>query len=254
VWICALLAGPAEFVRVAAQLSLVTVGILIAFVHTSPVMLKHLRRFSGVSRPAEHLSSTGGRATVDASGLIEGVGAWFACWLFVGPLPLAAARRGTDHRRSPRGRLRMGVRGSSMIAPGWYSVTHPPSQAMRSFRLTIPPILAALIFVNLFPYGEAASQMPNLVLYSLIATPLLYYAIWAAFDVMLRASVRHVESEQMLWRQDTSSSLHSLVKNSVGLLQRYVDEPQPDLFEIRGMAQEIMITVDLDDSGDGQSS
>jgi signal transduction histidine kinase len=238
-------AAPGGMVRGAAQLVPAAAAISLAFAHTRPGALLRLRRIPGAARLADHLLSTSGRATIDASGVAEGIGILLAAWLFVGPFPIDSLGPGA---RTAGVALAVAYAWDAVlqavIDPGWYNPDQPPPRAMRILRAAIPPLLCGVLLVTLFPYNQIAAQVPVPVYLALAATPLLYFPLWAMFDVLLRASVSHAASAGVLWRQEISIDLHSQVKNSVSLLQRYLDEPAPELGEIRSLAREVMMRVE----------
>jgi hypothetical protein len=76
----------------------------------------------------------------------------------------------------------------------------PPSRAMRVLRATIPVIFAGFVTFVLLPWSAVDTQVPLLVRILLSASPLVYYPLWAAFDIMLKASVTSLRNSQNLWR------------------------------------------------------
>jgi signal transduction histidine kinase len=245
VWVTLAWTSPGDAARGAAQLIIATAAILLAFAHTSPDVLDRLDRIPGAHRLVQHLLSTSGRNTVDASGLGEGLGILVSAWLYVGPFPLESL--GPAARTV--GLTLAIVYGweavlQSVIDPSWYNPDPEPTLAMRRFRWLIAPIFGALIALVIFPYNPTAAQVPVPAVAILSATPLLYYPIWAAFDVLLRASVNHAYQVRLLWQQDTASDLHSQVKTSAGLLQRYAEQPDASIGEIRSLARELLVRVE----------
>ncbi|GAA3041597.1 sensor histidine kinase [Actinokineospora globicatena] len=243
VWLTLLWADPADRVRGAAHLLVGTGAVLLAFAHVRPETLAALGRVPGLRRLVGHLTSTSGRATVDASGLAEGAGALLATWLFAGPFPLASLPPGVRVVGLVLAILYVWEAVlQAVIDPGWYSVEQPPPRGMRVFRYTFAPVLSSIILVGAAPYTEHAVSTAAWLVLS--ATPFLYYPVWAAFDVLLRASVSHARTSHLLNRQEIAIDLHSQVKNSAGLLQRYVDEPAPVLAEVRSLAREVLMRVE----------
>ncbi|TCO62125.1 hypothetical protein [Actinocrispum wychmicini] len=244
-WTTLLAATAGDALRGAAQLLLATAAVMLAFAHLSAEALARLGRIPGLTRLVDHLASTSGRATVDASGLLEGAGAFLATWLYVGPFPLVSL---------PTGVRILGVTLAvlyvweavlqAVIDPGWYSTKFPPPRGMRRFRVLIPVILCAIVLATVFPYNDVAGRVPLPVVLVLSALPLLYYPIRGAFDVLLRASVSHARSSYVIQCQETSIDLHSQVKNSATLLQRYVDESDPVIEEVRSLTREVMMRVE----------
>ena len=94
-WALLTAAGPPDFGRAAVQLTVTTLGVAIAFLHTRVDTLALLRgtRWRPAKRLAEHLLGTPGRAAIDVSGLCEIIGAFAALWLFAGPWPVAGLTR-----------------------------------------------------------------------------------------------------------------------------------------------------------------
>jgi hypothetical protein len=185
------------------------------------------------------------RAAVDAPGLAEGLGAFLAGSLYAGWFPLAglpAAVRSVG--------LAMAVCFGwetvlqAVIHPGWYNRDTPPGHAMRVFRYTIPAIFAGFITFVLLPWNAATTQVPLSVRILLSASPLVYYPLWAAFDIMLRASVTSLQNSQNLWRWDVWGDAHGSVKNTLVFLNQYVEEPEPDLEEIRSLTRNALVVMD----------
>jgi hypothetical protein len=185
------------------------------------------------------------RAAVDAPGLAEGLGAFLAGSLYAGWFPLAGWPTVV---RS----LGLGMAVCSgwetvlqaVIHPGWYNRDTPPSRAMRVFRYTIPAIFAGFIAFVLLPWNAADTQVPLVVRILLSASPLAYSPLWAVFDIMLKASVTSLRNSETLWRWDVWGDAHGSVKNTLVFLNQYVEEPEPDLEEIRSLTRNALVVVD----------
>jgi hypothetical protein len=115
---------------------------------------------------------------------------------------------------------------------------------MRVFRYTIPAIFAGFLAFVLLPWNAADAQVPLVVRILLSASPLVYYPLWAAFDIMLKASVTSLRNAQNLWRWDVWGDAHGSVKNTLVFLNQYVEEPEPDLDEIRSLTRNALVVMD----------
>ena len=237
--------GPASLPRAVLQLSVATAGVGMAFLHTSRGAMDRLTRWPRADRVVQHLSGTTGRVTVDLSGMAEGIGVLTSSWLFVGPVPLGTL---------PVAVRTLGVTFGvvyawdaylqAMIDPGWYNPDLRPSPTMRALRVACPFILASILLADLWPWSAATGQVPLAARFFLVLCPFLYFPAWAAFEAMLRATAGQLANAEALWRQNAATDLHSMVKNSVGTLRQYVEEPAPQLEEIRGLARTAMVLVE----------
>ncbi len=115
---------------------------------------------------------------------------------------------------------------------------------MRIFRYTIPVIFVGLVTVVLLPWNAIDTQVPLAERVLLSASPLAYYLVWAAFDVMLRASAVSLRNAQNLWCWDVWGDAHGSVKNTLVFLNQYVQEPDADLDEIRSLTRNVLVVVD----------
>jgi hypothetical protein len=254
-WLRAALAGgmcvtlawapAAQLPRAAAQLAVTGLGLGLAFAHISPGGLDWLARLPGLAWLSDHLSRASGRATVDAAGLAEGAGALSAAWLYAGwaplpglPGPVRAAGLALVVAYSWDAVLQ------AVIDPGWYSLGFPPGRAMRAFRYAIPLIFCLIITFVIWPWTAIDARIPAAERIVLALSPLAYYLAWVTFDVMLRASVTALANSRTRWRWDTWGDAHSTVKNTLVFLLSYVEEPEPDLEEIRSLARNAMVVVD----------
>jgi hypothetical protein len=68
--------------------------------------------------------------------------------------------------------------------------------------------------------------------------------LWAVFDIMLRASVTALRNSQNLWRWDVWGDAHGSVKNSLVFLNQYIEEPEPELEEIRSLTRNALVVLD----------
>jgi signal transduction histidine kinase len=244
-WITLAWAPLSELPRAAAQLLVTTLALLLAFAHVMPGGLNVLARLPGMTKLANHLAGTSGRATVDVSGLAEGLGALLAIWLFVGWFPLTGLPVGA---RATGLALAIGYTWGAVlqavIDPGWYNPDAQAQRPMRVFRYLIPVIFSGIITFVLLPWTAAAAQVPLAIRILLSVSPFAYYLAWAAFEVMLRASVASLQNSESLWRWDVWGDVHGSMKNTLIFLQQYVDEPEADLEEIRSLARNALVVVD----------
>ncbi|HLK00873.1 MAG TPA: ATP-binding protein [Streptosporangiaceae bacterium] len=253
-WIrAALLAGmwitlawmPADALpRAAAQLLVATAALLLAFAHIIPGGLDVIARLPGTGPLARHMSDTSGRATVDVPGLSEGLGAFLAASLYVGWFPISEMP--VDVRSAG---LTLAISYTweavlqAVIDPGWYSFSHPAGKGMRIFRYAIPLIFAGILTFVLLPWTTVDAQVPLPLRIVLSASPLAYYLAWAAFDVMLKASATSLRNSRNLWRWETWGHAHGSVKNTLVFLKQYVEDPEPDLEEIRSLVRNALVVV-----------
>jgi len=235
----------AELPRAAFCLAVATAGILLAFVHSSERALDRLDRFPGAGRLVAHLSTTQGRATVDASGLAEGLGMALATTLYAGIAPV--------HGLPPAVRTAGVVLAiayiwdavlQAVIDPGWYNRAQPPSRGMRIFRPTIPVILAGLIAAFVWPLSDEGREVAPAVLVLLAGSPLLYFPAWAAFDVLLRSSAVQVRRASAQACENAGTDMHSLVKSPLIILHQHIHTRQPELAEIRRLSWAAILNVE----------
>jgi signal transduction histidine kinase len=244
-WLLLLWAPTSQLAKAVGQLGFGTLAVGLAFAHRSPAALERLARLPGLRVLADHLTTSLDRATANASGLAEGVGAYLMAWVFLGPFPVTG--------------LPVPVRIAgiafatcyvwdavlqAMIDPSWYNRRQPPSRPMRVFRWLIPLWLVSVEVIAYGPYSDAAREVPAAVRYALAATPLLYYPVWAAYEVMLRAAAEQVRTAEQQWRADIASDLHSAVKNPLTLLQTHLSGTSPALEESRSLVREARISVE----------
>ncbi len=243
-WITLAWAPVSELPRAFAQLLVATAGLLLAFASITPGGRELVAKVPGTAVLVKHFG-TFRRAAVDAPGLAEGLGAFLAGSLYVGWFPLTG--------------LPVGVRSlglamavcygwetllQTVIHPGWYNLDTPPGRVLRVFRYIIPAIFAGFVAFVLLPWNAADAQVPLVVRILLSASPLLYYPLWGAFDSMLKASVTSLRNSQNLWRWDVWSDAHGSVKNTLVFLNQYVEEPEPDLEEIRSLTRNALVVMD----------
>jgi hypothetical protein len=245
IWGTLAFAAPGELPRGVALLLPGTAAVLLAFAHTSADTLDGLRMLPGARQLVGHLSGTSGRATVDVPGLAEGTGALLASWLYVGPFPLPSL---------PPWVRTLGIVlvvayvwdavFQAVVDPGWYNPTDPPPLGMRIFRPTIPLILAGIFLFDLWPYTAVSAQVPPAVHALLTASPLAYYPVWAAFDVLLAASAWYAAVARRQSRREVGGDLHSFVKNPVSILHRYVTAEDPGLDQVRELSHAALLMVE----------
>ena len=244
-WITLAWAPAGELPRASAQLLVATAALLLAFAHIIPGGLDLVARMPGTAPLVRHMSGTSGRATVDVPGLAEGLGAFLAASLYVGWFPLPGL---PSDVRSLGATLAVGYGWEAVlqavIDPGWYSLSRPPSPAMRFFRYTIPVIFAGIITVILLPWTAADAQLPLSLRIVLSASPLAYYLAWAAFDIMLKASATSLWNSRNLWRWDVWGDAHGTIKNTLVFLKQYVEDPEPDLEEIRSLVRNALVVME----------
>jgi hypothetical protein len=244
-WVTLAWAPATELPRAFVQLLVASAALLLAFAHVTPGGLDLIAKVPGTGLLVDHLSRTSGRATIDASGLAEGLGAFLATSLYVGWFPLTGLPVSI---RSLGLAMAIGYGWEAVlqavIDPGWYSLATSPGPVMRIFRYTIPVIFAGIITFVLLPWNAIDTQVPLVVRILLSASPLVYYLIWASFDVMLKASATSLRNAKNLWRWDVWGDAHGSVKNTLVFLNQYVQEPDADLDEIRSLTTNALIVVD----------
>jgi hypothetical protein len=244
-WVSVAWAPTDKLPQAFAQLLAASVALLIAFAHIVPGGLDLIARVPGTGWLVGHLSGTSGRATVDASGLAEGLGGFLATSLYVGWFPVPGFPIAV---RCVGLTLAIGYVWEAVlqavIDPGWYSIDVPPGRGMRVFRIAIPVILASIIAFVLLSWNATDARVSPVIRTLLAASPLAYYIAWAVFDVVLRASATSLGNARSLWRWDAWGEAHSSVKNTLVFLNQYVEEPNPDLGEIRSLTRNALIVVD----------
>jgi hypothetical protein len=244
-WVTLAWVPAGELPRAAAQLAIGTAALLLAFAHILPGGLDLVARVPGAGPLARHMAGTSGRATVDVPGLAEGLGAFLATSLFVGWFPIPGLPLDV---RSAGLALAVGYCWEAVlqavIDPGWYSLRMPPSRGMRVFRFTIPVILTGIITFVLLPWTHTDAQVPLALRILLSLSPLAYYLVWATFDVVLKAAAMSLWNSRNLWRWDVWSDVHGTVKNTLVFLKQYVEDPAPDLEEIRSLVRNALIVVE----------
>jgi hypothetical protein len=226
------------------RLLVATAGLFLGFASITPGGRELVAKVPGTAVLVNHLG-TFRRAAVDVPGLAEGLGAFLAGSLYGGWFPLA----GWPTVVRSLGLAMAVCYGwgtvlQAVIHPGWYNRDAPPGRAMQAFRYAIPAIFAGFITFVLLPWNAADTQVPLVVRILLSASPLVYYPLWAAFDIMLQASVTALRNSQNLWRWDVWGDAHGSVKNTLVFLNQYVEEPDPDLEEIRSLTRNALVVVD----------
>lgn len=243
-WVTLAWVPAAELPRGLAQLLAAAVGLLLGFASITPGGREMVAKAPGMAGLARHFGSFG-RAAIAVPGVAEGIGAFLAGSLYAGWFPLTGLPTAVRSLG-----LAMAVcygwecLFQAVIHPGWYNRETPPSHAMRVFRYTIPAIFAAFITFVLLPWDAADTQIPLLVRVLLSISPLVYYPLWAVFDIMLKASVISLRNSRNLWRWDVWGDAHGSVKNTLVFLNQYVEEPEPDLEEIRSLTRNALVVVD----------
>ena len=243
-WVTLAWAPAAELPRAFAQLLVAAAGLLLGFASITPGGREMVARVPGTSVLVNHFG-TFRRAAVDAPALAEGLGAFLAGWLYVGWFPLAGLPTAVRSLG-----LAMAVCYGwenllqTVIHPGWYNRDAPPARALRAFRYIIPAISAGGFTFFLLPWSAADTQVPLSLRILLSASPLVYYPLWAAFDIMLKASVTSLRNSENLWRWDTWGDAHGSVKNTLVFLNQYVEEPEADLEEIRSLTRNALVVMD----------
>lgn len=227
-----------------AQLLAATAGLLLGFANITPGGREMVGKVPGMALLVNHFGSLG-RATVAVPGVAEGLGAILAGSLYAGWFPLA----GLPPAIRSLGLALAVCYGwecllQVVIHPGWYNREIPPSRSMRTFRYATPAIGAGFIAVILLPWNAADAQIPLSVRILLTVSPLTFYPLWAVFDIMLDASVTSLRNSQYLWRWDVWGDAHGSVKNSLVFLNQYVEEPEPDLAEIRSLTRNALVVMD----------
>jgi hypothetical protein len=115
---------------------------------------------------------------------------------------------------------------------------------MRALRYAIPAIGAGFLAFALLPWNGADAQVPVFERILLAVSPLVFYPLWAVFDIMLKASVTSLRNSQNLWRWDVWGDAHGSVKNTLVFLNQYIEEPEPDLEEIRSLTRNALVVMD----------
>jgi histidine kinase/DNA gyrase B/HSP90-like ATPase len=245
IWVTLAWMPAGELPRAAVQLAVSTAALALAFAHITPGGLDLVARVPGTRPLVRHMEATSGRATVDVPGLAEGLGAFLATSLFVGWFPVPGLPLDV---RSVGLALAVGYCWEAVlqavIDPGWYSLRTPPSRGMRVFRFTIPIILSGLITLVLLPWTHTDTQVPLALRILLSISPLAYYLVWATFDVMLKAAAMSLWNSRNLWRWHVWGDVHGTVKNTLVFLKQYVEDPAPDLEEIRSLVRNALIVVE----------
>jgi hypothetical protein len=243
-WATLAWAPAAELPRAFAQLLAATVGLLLAFASITTGGREMVAKVPGTAVLVDNFGNFQ-HAAVDTPGLAEGLGAFLAGSLYVGWFPLAGLPAAV---RSLGLAMAVGYAWQTVlqavIHPSWYNRDTPPGRAMRVFRYTIPAIFAGFITFVLLPWNADDSQVPLIVRILLSASPLAYYPLWAAFNIMLKASVTSLRNSQNLWRWDVWGDAHGSVKNALVFLNQYVEEPEPDLEEIRSLTRNALVVMD----------
>jgi signal transduction histidine kinase len=234
----------AELPQGIVQLAAATVGLLLGFASIIPGGREMAARALGMTRLVQHFGSFG-RAAVDVPGVAEGLGAFLAGSLYAGWFPLAgfpAAVRSLGLAMAVC--CGLGILLQAVIHPGWYSRDTRPSRRMRALRYVIPAMGAGFLAFVLLPWNSADAQVPVFERILLAASPLVFYPLWAVFDIMLRASVTALRNSQNLWRWDVWGDAHGSVKNSLVFLNQYIEEPEPELEEIRSLTRNALVVLD----------
>jgi hypothetical protein len=243
-WVTLTWVPTAELPQAFAQLSATTAGLLLGFASITPGGREMVAKVPGTAVLVNHFG-TFGRAAVDAPALAEGLGAFLAGSLYAGWFPLAGLPTAVRSLG-----LAMAVCYGwenllqAVIHPGWYNRDAPPVHAMRVFRYFIPAMSAGVITFILLPWSAADTEVPLLVRILLSASPLVYYPLWGAFDIMLKASVISLQNSENLWRWDVWGDAHGSVKNTLVFMNQYVEEPEPDLEEIRSLSRNALVVMD----------
>lgn len=233
-----------ELPRAFALLLAAAVGLLLGFASVNPGGREMVARVPGMAVIADHFGSFG-RATIAVPGVAEGVGAFLAGSLYAGWFPLTGL---------PTAIRTLGLALAicygweslfqTVIHSGWYNRDDPPSRTMRAVRYVIPAVGAGFIAVVLLPWNAINTQIPLSARILLAVSPLLAYPLWAVFDIMLKASVTSLRNSQDLWRWDAWGDAHGSVKNTLVFLNQYVEEPEPDLEEIRSLTRNALVVMD----------
>lgn len=243
-WITLAWAPGVELPRAFAQLLVATAGLFLGFASVTPGGRELVAKVPGTAVLVNHFG-TFRRAAVDAPALTEGLGAFLAGLLYVGWFPLTGL---------PAGIRSLGLAMAvcygwetvlqAVIHPGWYNRDSPPVRAMRLFRYFIPALFTGFVTFALLPWNAIDTQVPLVVRILLSVSPLVYYPLWAVFDMMLMASVTSLRNSETLWRWNVWGDAHSSVKNALVFLNQYVEEPEPDLDEIRSLTRNALVVVD----------
>jgi hypothetical protein len=226
------------------QLGVATVGLLLGFASIAPGGPEMAARALGMTGLARHFGSFG-RAAVDVPGVAEGLGAFlagslYAGWFALAGFPVAVRSLGLAMAVCYGWQILL----QTVIHPGWYSLDVRPGRTLRALRYVIPAIGAGFLAFVLLPWNSAAAQVPVFERVLLAVSPLVFYPLWAVYDIMLRASATSLRNSRNLWRWDVWGDAHGSVKNSLVFLNQYIEEPDPDLEEIRSLTRNALVVLD----------
>ena len=213
----------------AALLALGSIGAVMAWAHNRSSLLDFLiaRNVVGLSTTARHLRGARDRATLDLSGLLEGLGIISAALLFAGPLEV---------RPLPATVYALGLVLvvihvwsaflQAMTDSTWYAPEAPPGRAVLVLR-PLMPLLAALITFAIFAYPVywLHQPVPGGLLSAILAagTILLLLPFTVIYELVLRGARDAASAQARRNRADDAITVHSLVKNAAYALINEVD-------------------------------
>lgn len=230
----------------AALLALGSIGAITAWAHNRSSLLDFLvaRNVVGLSTTARHLRGARDRATLDLSGLLEGLGIISAALLFAGPLEV---------RPLPATVYALGLVLvvihvwsaflQAMTDSTWYAPEAPPGRAVLVLR-PLMPLLAALITFAIFAYPVywLHQPVPGGLLSAILAagTILLLLPFTVIYELVLRGARDAASAQARRNRADDAITVHSLVKNAAYALINEVDNDPGAGPETRSLAREML--------------
>jgi signal transduction histidine kinase len=245
-WVLLLWFPHQSWPKAAAMLTLGSVGAFTAWAHNRSSLLDALiaRNVVGLRRAAGHLRRARERATLDLSGLLEGLGIISASLLYAGPLqvrPLPATVYALGlvliviHVWSA---FMQGMTDSS-----WYAPDAPPGRAVLFLR-PLMPLLAALIAFAIFafPVYWRHQAVPGGLFGAVLAAGiiLLLLPFTAIYELVLRGARDASSAQARRDRAEDAITVHSLVKNAAYALINEVDKDLGAGPETRSLAREML--------------
>jgi hypothetical protein len=247
----------AERLRVAAQLIVVTAGVLVAYIYARPELIDRLAQLPHTDWIVGQLSGDHGRAEINLPGLLEGAGILVAATAYLGPWAasgptgsaLIAALLATTYFAwscfqnvvmdsgyyAPAAAVVVGLRAS----PG------PPARWLVSIRYAVPvglTLIAAVLFIP--PWTDELAAAPVAIRAVLGLSFLTLYLRWVTFEAVLTSSAETVTDSQNGVRRNAAQDLHSLAKNAVVSILNAVEAPRPRPAEVRGLVRNTLVQLE----------